>query len=179
MKPGESFTSRWGLLFAVLGLAVGTGNIWRFPRIIAQYGGAFLIPWGLFLFTWAIPLIVIEMGMGKHYKMGPIGAYGKLSGRKNLWMGGFIAFCSTAIAFYYSVVTGWCLKYIFASGSGALQPGRYAAYWEEFTLSGWEPVLYHFAAMAIGVLIPGFSSAMGWLSSHTGLSHACHVQSAA
>ena len=48
MARNESFTSRWGLLFAVLGLAVGTGNIWRFPRIIAQYGGAFLIPWALF-----------------------------------------------------------------------------------------------------------------------------------
>ena len=52
----EKFTSRWGLLIAALGMAVGTGNIWRFPRILAQNGGgAFLIPWLLFLFVWAIP----------------------------------------------------------------------------------------------------------------------------
>lgn len=71
MGQKDTFTSRWGLLFAVLGLAVGTGNIWRFPRIIAQYGGAFLIPWVLFLFIWAIPLILIELGMGKAFRKGP------------------------------------------------------------------------------------------------------------
>lgn len=156
MKAKESFTSRWGLLFAVLGLAVGTGNIWRFPRIIAQYGGAFLIPWVLFLFTWAIPLILIEFGMGKFYKMGPVGAYGKMTGRKNMWLAGFIVACSAAIAFYYSVVTGWCLKYVLASASGALLHGDHTAYWNSFTGSGWEPVLYHFISMAVGVAIIKF-----------------------
>jgi NSS family neurotransmitter:Na+ symporter len=156
MSRTESFTSRWGLLLAVLGLAVGTGNIWRFPRIIAQYGGAFLIPWALFLFTWAIPLILIEFGMGKQFRMGPIGAYGKLSGRKNLWMGGFIVACSAAIAFYYSVVTGWCLKYIYAAGSGVLMDKDHGDYWSTFTTQSWEPLFFHLVAVGIGVLVIRF-----------------------
>jgi len=153
MEARESFKSRWGLLFAVLGLAVGTGNIWRFPRIIAQYGGAFLIPWLLFLFLWAIPLILIEFGMGKHWKMGPIGAYGRAAGRKKLWLGGFIALCSTAIACYYSVVTGWCLKFAVASAVGDLTSGDHAAFWDSFTSSGWEPIIYHLVAMGGCTLI--------------------------
>ena len=45
MKKRELFVSRWGIIFASLGMAVGTGNIWRFPRIVVlQGGGAFLIP---------------------------------------------------------------------------------------------------------------------------------------
>ena len=47
----EQFTSRWGLIASLLGMAIGAGNLWRFPRVAAQNGGgAFLIPWALFLF---------------------------------------------------------------------------------------------------------------------------------
>ncbi len=156
MAHNQTFTSRWGLLSSILGLAVGTGNIWRFPRIIAQYGGAFLIPWVLFLFIWAIPLILIEFGMGKFHRKGPIGSYGLLSGRNNLWLGGFIAFCSMAIAFYYSVVTGWCLKYVLAAATGRLSVVNPEAYWQSFTDARWEPVLYHLVAMGGGALIIRF-----------------------
>jgi len=52
----EMFTSRWGLVIAALGMAVGTGNVWRFPRILAtNEGGEFLIPWIFFLF---LPLTI-------------------------------------------------------------------------------------------------------------------------
>ncbi|MEN8192173.1 MAG: sodium-dependent transporter, partial [Bacteroidota bacterium] len=61
MKQNEFFTSRWGLILATLGIAVGTGNIWRFSRIVAQNGGgSFLIPWVIFLFIWSLPLIIAE-----------------------------------------------------------------------------------------------------------------------
>ncbi|GAH66474.1 unnamed protein product, partial [marine sediment metagenome] len=57
-NAGQRFSSRWGLLVSVLGIAVGTGNIWRFPRIAAQNGGtegagAFLVAWIIFLFLWS------------------------------------------------------------------------------------------------------------------------------
>ena len=62
----ELFTSRWALILAALGMAIGTGNIWRFPRIIAKVGGgAFLIPWLLFLFLWSIPLLMVEIAIGR------------------------------------------------------------------------------------------------------------------
>ncbi len=50
----------------MLGMAVGTGNIWRFPRIAAKNGGGeFLVAWVVFLFLWSIPLILLEFGMGR------------------------------------------------------------------------------------------------------------------
>ena len=103
----ELFSSRWALILAALGMAVGTGNIWRFPRIIAKVGGgAFFVPWLLFLFIWSIPLLIIEFAMGRSTRRGCLGAVGTLIGERFAWLGGFVALCSTAIMFYYSVVTG-------------------------------------------------------------------------
>ena len=80
MSTKESF-SRWGIVFAGLGMAVGTGNLWRFPRIASQYGGgAFMIAWIFFLLVWALPLLVIELSVGKHTRMGVVGSFGKMIG---------------------------------------------------------------------------------------------------
>ncbi|HUX06609.1 MAG TPA: sodium-dependent transporter [Acidobacteriota bacterium] len=153
----ELFSSRWALILAALGMAVGTGNIWRFPRIIAKVGGgAFIIPWLLFLFLWSIPLLLLEFGLGRGTRKGCIGAVGTLIGEKFAWLGGFVALCSTAIMFYYSVVTGWCLKYLFASISGALGEVTSADqglnYFVQFS-SSWEPLLFHLLAIGICALI--------------------------
>jgi len=111
------FSTRIGLLLSVLGIAVGTGNIWRFPRIVAsnagdQGGGAFLIAWVVFLLLWSIPLIVAEYAMGRYARMAPPGAVGKIAGKSMGWMGSFVALVATAIMFYYAVVGGWCLYYM-------------------------------------------------------------------
>ena len=67
MRTNEQFSSRWGLLAAAIGMAVGTGNIWRFPRVLAANGGgAFLIPWLVFLLLWSIPRLLGETAMGRH-----------------------------------------------------------------------------------------------------------------
>ena len=72
MRTSDFFSSRWGIVLAGLGMAVGTGNLWRFPRIAAQNGGgAFLIPWLLFLFAWSIPLLIAEFGLGRGSRRGP------------------------------------------------------------------------------------------------------------
>ncbi|MCW8813059.1 MAG: sodium-dependent transporter, partial [Chlorobium sp.] len=61
----EFFSSRWSLIIATIGIAVGTGNIWRFSRIVAQNGGgSFLIPWVIFLLIWSVPLIIAEFAIG-------------------------------------------------------------------------------------------------------------------
>ena len=71
-KPaGEIFSSRWALILAGLGMAVGTGNLWRFPRIAAQNGGAaFLIPWLIFLVVWSLPIMIAEFGIGRAARRG-------------------------------------------------------------------------------------------------------------
>src|SRR3972149_163962 len=113
MKQEEFFSSRWALIIATIGIAVGTGNIWRFSRIVAQNGGgSFLIPWVIFLLIWSVPLIIAEFAIGKFTRHGNVGAFAKLGGEKFAWMGAFVGFVSTAIMFYYSVVTGWCIKYL-------------------------------------------------------------------
>ena len=74
MAQIDRFASRWGLILAALGMAIGTGNIWRFPRVMAANGGgSFLIPWLIFLFTWSIPLLVVESAMGKKARRGTVG----------------------------------------------------------------------------------------------------------
>ena len=107
----DYFSSRWAFLIAALGMAIGAGNIWRFPRLAGQYGGSFLIPWLLFLFLWSIPLIMIEFSIGKKLRLGVIKAFSNSLGKKYTWMGWFVAMCTIGIMFYYSVVCGWSLKY--------------------------------------------------------------------
>jgi NSS family neurotransmitter:Na+ symporter len=104
--------SRWGFLAAAIGMAVGTGNIWRFPRMAAQYGGgAFILAYTLALFLWSAPLLMAEMSIGRKTRLGPIGGFRDFVGRRQTWMGGWMVMVCLLITFYYSVVTGWCIKY--------------------------------------------------------------------
>ncbi len=153
-RTTERFTSSWGVLLATIGMAVGTGNIWRFPRIAAQNGGGeFLIPWLLFLFLWGIPLLLAEFALGKSSRRGPGAAIGVATGARHNWMGLFIGLVTTAITFYYSVVTGWCLKYLLSSSSGALRGVDSQAFWDNFTQNSSQPMLFHGLALAIGCAI--------------------------
>jgi len=111
----ESFSNRWGIILASLGMAIGAGNLWRFPRLAGQYGGTFIILWIFFLFVWSIPLLLAEFSIGKKFKKGVIGSFGSLAGKKFAWMGFFITICTLGIAFYYSVVTAWAIRYLWFS----------------------------------------------------------------
>ena len=152
----ELFSSRMGLILTTLGMAVGTGNIWRFPRILAQNGGgALIITWLVFLFAWSIRLLILEFGLGRGARQGCVGAFSKYAGEKLGWMGGFVAFCATAILFYYAVVAGWCLKYLSASLSGQLKDLAGAPAQEvfvNFANSPW-PVLFQFVAIGLAGLV--------------------------
>jgi neurotransmitter:Na+ symporter, NSS family len=150
MKQQEFFSSRWALIIATIGIAIGTGNIWRFSRIVAQNGGgSFLIPWVIFLLIWSVPLIIAEFAIGKNARYGPIGAVSKIAGEKYAWMGAFIVFVSTAIMFYYSVVTGWCLKYFITAASGELfLVEDHLLYWNNFS-AGYQPLFFHLLAMGL------------------------------
>ncbi|MTI20074.1 sodium-dependent transporter [Fulvivirga sp. RKSG066] len=112
LKKTEEFSNRWGIVLASLGMAIGAGNLWRFPRLAGQYGGAFLLLWIFFLLVWSIPLLMAEFSIGKKYKQGVIGSYGNVAGKGLTWGGFFITICTLGIAFYYSVVTGWALQYL-------------------------------------------------------------------
>ena len=99
-QGGEVFSSRLGLVLAAIGAAVGTGNIWRFPReAAANGGGSFMIGWLLFLFLWSIPLLMAEFAIGKKTRLGTVGALRDMGGRRFTWMGMWMVFVSTAVAF--------------------------------------------------------------------------------
>ncbi|NOX36659.1 MAG: sodium-dependent transporter [Calditrichaeota bacterium] len=153
MERREFFSSRWTLLLSTLGMAIGAGNIWRFPRLAGEYGAAFLIPWAIFLLLWSIPLIMVEFSLGKQTRKGPIGTFSLFLGRSYTWMGGFVAFCTMGIMFYYSVVTGWALKYFIASVTGSLLKVDQSVYWERFSTSGLEPLAFHLIALGLASLV--------------------------
>lgn len=154
MRQKEVFSSRLALILAALGMAIGTGNIWRFPRVAAKNGGgAFIVALIVFLFLWSIPLLISEFAIGKKTRHGTVGAFGRLIGKRFTWMGAFVGFCTTAIMFYYSVVTGWCIKYFVAALGGELSNVDDMAYWNSFSNSIYQPIIFHFISMSIGAYV--------------------------
>lgn len=168
MSKVEEFSSRWGIVLASLGMAIGAGNLWRFPRLAGQYGGAFLILWIFFLLAWSIPLMMAEFSIGKRYKIGVIGAYSSLAGKKMSWGGFFITACTLGIAFYYAVVTGWALRYLglsienlaaYVSGgqtiSGHLTDNSeyLNEYWTSISSGSWLTTILFILSVIIGIFV--------------------------
>jgi len=158
-EKDQRFSSRLGLLLSVLGIAVGTGNIWRFPRIAATNSGdagagAFLFAWLIFLLIWSVPLIIAEYALGRKGRMGVVGTIAKIAGPGKGWMGAFIAFVATAIMFYYSVVAGWCVYYFTQMVANPLpiDVASSTAIWEGFQGS-MLPIVFHGLAMGVGAII--------------------------
>ena len=158
-KAGDQrFTSRWGFLLSALGIAIGTGNIWRFPRIVAQNGsdkgaGAFLIVWVLFLLAWSIPLIIAEYAVGIHNRKGVIGSIMATAGSKFAWIGSFMTFVASAISFFYSVILGWCVYYFAYTLFNELPSSTELSVniWENYQ-SSYYPLITHGLVMILGGL---------------------------
>ncbi len=157
MSKKEEFGSRWGLILATLGMAVGTGNIWRFPRVAAtEGGGSFLVAWVVFLLIWSVPLMIVEFAFGKRSRLGTIGSFTFMAGKSYTWMGGWAALCAVAIGFYYSVVAGWCLRYLAASVTGSLTvAGSSQELWDSFAGTP-SALITHFMALGISAAVVWF-----------------------
>ena len=155
MSQSDQFSGRMGLIFAAIGAAIGTGNIWRFPRMVgANEGGTFLIPWLFFLFAWSIPLVIAEFALGKRSRTGTIGTFRIFAGKNFAWMGLWTAWISTAIGFYYAVVAGWCLKYFQLGISNGLvgEDVDTQLVWNEFLQSSGNVVFFQFLVIGITLL---------------------------
>ena len=151
MGQSDEFSSRWGLIFATIGAAIGTGNIWRFPRMVgANGGGTFLIPWLFFLFVWSIPLVIAEFALGKRSRTGTVGTFRIFGGKKLAWMGLWTAWISTAIGFYYAVVAGWCMNYFQLGFRGQLTEGiDTVEVWNNFLMSTHLVILFQVLVIVI------------------------------
>ncbi|HIA39730.1 MAG TPA: sodium-dependent transporter [Candidatus Poseidoniales archaeon] len=152
MQKSDQFSGRLGLVFASIGAAIGTGNIWRFPRMVgANGGGTFLIPWLIFLFAWSIPLVIAEFALGKRSRTGTIGTFRIFAGKNYAWMGLWTAWISTAIGFYYAIVAGWCLKYFSLGLTNGLTNVDTTQVWNEFLESGSQVVMFQFIVILITI----------------------------
>ncbi|MBO8130213.1 MAG: sodium-dependent transporter [Candidatus Marinimicrobia bacterium] len=152
----EEFTYHLGFILTMLGMAIGTGNIWRFPRIVASTGGgAFLIPWTIFLFMWSIPLMILEFSIGRSTKRGVIYSFSAISNGKLTWMGLFVVYTTLSIMFYYSSVTGWCIRYLLFSAEGRftdIDLPSTSLLFEKFVTGGWQ-VFFHILAISLAGFI--------------------------
>jgi NSS family neurotransmitter:Na+ symporter len=140
-------------MLAMLGMAVGTGNIWRFPRIAASNGGgSFLVAWVVFLLLWSVPLILLEFAMGKATRRSTVGSFRHFLGDRFAWMGGWVAWSAAGIGFYYAVVMGWTLRYFFYAVTGRLRGVDSRQDWESFSYSP-SALIFHFVAVALAVFV--------------------------
>ena len=153
-EGSDQFSGRLGLIFATIGAAIGTGNIWRFPRMVgANGGGSFLVPWVIFLFLWSVPLIIAEFALGKRSRTGTVGTFRIFAGNRFAWMGLWTAWISTAIGFYYAVVTGWCINYFQTAIRGGLgSEVDTVEVWNSFLNNPLEVVFFQAIAVAITML---------------------------
>ena len=140
-----TFGTKMGVILATAGSAVGLGNIWRFPYLTGQDGGAaFILVYMVCVFLLGIPGMIAEFIVGRHAGSNAARAYFKLSGGKPWWMVGAMGMlCSTIILGFYAVVAGWCLQYLYASVAGQLTgDAQYVQqYFSQFTSHPVRPVL--------------------------------------
>lgn len=140
-----NFGSKLGVILATAGSAVGLGNVWRFPFMTGQNGGAaFIILYFGCIFLLGIPGMVSEFIIGRHAQANAYRAYGKMGGK--LWRGvGLLGiFTSTIILGFYAVVAGWCLQYLFASVGGQLTGDTeyVSQYFQTFSSDPLKPCLW-------------------------------------
>lgn len=115
--PRAQFSSRFGLIAAAAGSAIGLGNIWKFPYITGVYGGAaFLFVYLGFILAIGLPVMLSELIIGRKSRRNAFGAFKKLA-PKTPWrlIGSFGVAAAFLILSFYGVVAGWSIKYIFFS----------------------------------------------------------------
>lgn len=145
MEKHANFGSRMGAIFAAAGSAVGLGNIWRFPMLVGDNGGAaFILIYILCIFFVGIPIMVGEFVIGRHTQSNMIDAFRQLAPGK-WWR--IIGVMGIGVAFiilsYYIVVSGWTLFYAYSSFTGALaNPDcNYGAFFGDFVANPWLSLL--------------------------------------
>ena len=114
----EIFGSRLGVLLTMIGVAVGLGNVWRFPYMVGRNGGAaFVVVYLVVVVVVGIPALMTEWALGRHTRRGPVGAFAAAGLPFGRTVGWFFFFVVAAASGYYSAVIGWVLY--FALGSMA------------------------------------------------------------
>jgi len=166
------FTTRAGFILATAGSAVGLGNIWKFPYLAGENGGAvFLILYLVFVFTIGLSIMLAEFAIGRTGEKNPVGAFAHLKGGAWTWVGGMGVFTGFVILSFYSVVGGWTIAYAVKTATGLLGAGDAKALggvFGGFITDPIQPIIYHgiFMALTIAVVARGID---------IGIEKACRV----
>ena len=163
MKKRERFGSRFAVIAAMAGSAVGLGNIWRFPYVLGQYGGAaFILVYIAASLLVALPIFFAESVIGRRSGRDTYGAMQLLApGTAWKWAGLLTILSPLLILSYYSVVGGWSVEFLFKSLSFSFTEKAAAeevsGYFGKFISSTWQPILSHtlFMALVAGVVLGG------------------------
>ena len=126
----ESFKSRLGFLLVSAGCAVGIGNVWRFPFIVGQNGGGlFVLLYLVMLVVLGLPVLTMELAVGRASRKSAVLAYRALEKPGAKWHihGWFALLGCYLLMMYYTNVSGWMLNYFFKFTTGVFQPGMDAA----------------------------------------------------
>ena len=116
----EHFKSRIGFIFVAAGCAIGLGNVWRFPYITGQYGGAaFIVLYLIFLVVLGLPVMVMEFAVGRASQRSTARSFDVLPSKKNFrWFGWWGYVGSMLLLMFYTTICGWMLSYIPKMASG-------------------------------------------------------------
>ena len=128
MSKNTTFSSKFGLVAATVGSAVGLGNVWRFPSLAQENGGgAFLLVYICCIFILGIPVMLAEFSLGRAGRSDSVGSFRNLTPKKKWWIAGcFGLLASYLILMFYMVVAGWTMEYLWQSISGGLFEGMNA-----------------------------------------------------
>ena len=158
----DGFGSRFGALVAMAGSAVGLGNLWRFPYLVGENGGAaFIIVYLIMIVLLCLPIFVSEFVIGRRSQKNAFSAFRDLSGGSAWkWAGLMTVLVPLVVLSYYSVIGGWSVEYILKactfSFTGDASQTAMSSMFTDFVSSPWMPLICHtifLAATAIVVMV--------------------------
>ena len=165
MSKNTTFSSKFGLIAATVGSAVGLGNVWRFPSLAQENGGgAFLLVYICCIFILGIPVMLAEFSLGRAGRSDSVGSFKNLTPKSKWWIAGcFGLVASYLILAFYMVVAGWTVEYLWQSLSGGLYEGLTASgsgnstFFSEkmksLIISGSNPIFWTYVMIIINLLI--------------------------
>ena len=159
MNKRDSFGSRFGALVAMAGSAVGLGNLWRFPYLVGENGGAaFIIIYILLSFLICLPIFISEFVIGRRSQKNAYAAFRDLSGGSMWRYVGLITIIVPLIVLsYYSVIGGWSVEYLFKalsfSFTNPTSQNALSSMFADYVSSPWAPLIGHTAFLVATTLI--------------------------
>lgn len=143
----ERWSSHIGFILAAVGAAVGIGNIWRFSAVLGQNGGgAYLIPYFIAVFVFALPLMILEITMGRWFRGTVVSSFRAVRPEFR-FIGWFICGIVFLILSYYLVITGWTIAYTVFSVTGGTV--TFSGFTDSF-----QPVLFAILAVLLtGIIV--------------------------